>query len=64
MWLQTKMHNLQVNNRKRLNGSSGGLSQDFVGSGQSRVTAKKPSSSRAGLSHSAGRNITVFKFDY
>ena len=27
--------------------SSGGLSQDFEGSGQNQVTAKKPSSSRA-----------------
>ena len=38
---------------------SGGLSQDFAGSGQDRVTAKKRV--RAGSSHSAEHNITVSK---
>ena len=41
--------------------TSGGLSQDFAGSGLNRVTAKKQV--QAGLSHSAARNITVAKFD-
>ena len=41
--------------------NSGGLSQDFAGLGQNRVTAKNRV--RAGLSHSAARNITVAKFD-
>ena len=40
---------------------SGGLSQDFAGLGQNRVTAKKQV--RAGLSYSASRNITVAKFN-
>ena len=41
---------------------SGGLSQDFAGSGQNWVTVKKLVC--AGSSHSAVRNITVSKFDY
>ena len=40
--------------------ASGGLSQEFVGSGQNQVTAKKRV--RAGSSHSTARNITVFRF--
>ena len=40
---------------------SGGLSQDFAGSGKNRVTAKN----RAGVgsSHSTAHIITVAKFD-
>ena len=41
--------------------SSGGLSQDFAGSGQNRVTAKNRV--RSGSSHRAVRNITVAKFN-
>ena len=41
--------------------TSGGLSQDFAGSGQNRVTAKDHV--RAGSSHSAARNITVAKYN-
>ena len=41
--------------------TSGGLSQDFAGSGQNRVTAKHQV--RAGSSHSAEHNITVAKFN-
>ena len=40
---------------------SGGFRQDFAGSGQNRVTAKKQV--RAGSSPSAACNITVAKFD-
>ena len=41
--------------------SSGGLSLDFAGSGQNRVTAKNQV--RVGSSRSAACNITVAKFD-
>ena len=41
--------------------TSGGLSQDFAGSGQNRVTATNQV--RAGSSHNAVRNITVAKFN-
>ena len=43
---------------------SGGLSQGFAGSGQNRVTAKKPSSSQVeSQSHSIARNNAVAKFN-
>ena len=41
--------------------ASGGLSQNFAGSGQNRVTAKNQV--RAGLSHSAARNVTAATFN-
>ena len=41
--------------------ASGGLSQDFSGSGQNRVTAKNQV--QEGSSHSVARNITVVKFN-
>ena len=37
--------------------TSGGLTQDFAGLGQNRVTAENQV--RAGLSHSAARNILL-----
>ena len=40
---------------------SGGLSQEFAGSGQNRVAAKNQV--QAGSSHSTARNITVAKFN-
>ena len=46
---------------KKLIPTSGGLSQDFDGSGQNRVTAKNQVP--AWPSHSAARNITVTKFN-
>ena len=51
-------HLLQVTTAE---GSSGGLSQDFAGTGQNRVTAKNQV--QAESSHSAARNITVAKFN-
>ena len=41
--------------------TSGGLSQDFAGSGQNWVTAKNQV--QAGSSHRAAHNITVAKFN-
>ena len=51
----------ESSSRKLTPASSGGLSKDFAGSGQNRVTAKKQV--RAGSSHSSARNITVVKFN-
>ena len=52
---------LSIQKIKKRRTTSGGLSQDFAGSGQNRVTAKNHV--RAGSSHSAACNITVAKFN-
>ena len=57
----TGHHPKQKNAKLILAPSGGGLSQDFAGSGQNRVTAKNRV--RTGPSHSPAHNITVAKFN-